>query len=82
MLPQTGLWVPAVGRLVSCLLYLCLKGAAFLRWTDPQSTSWAGPPGLFRGVGAMQCTLFVTEWVAIGGATNVGGVELKKKKKE
>lgn len=27
-LPQAGLWVPAVGRLVPRLLYLCLKGAA------------------------------------------------------
>lgn len=30
-LPQAGLWVPAVGRLVPRLLYLCLKGAALVK---------------------------------------------------
>lgn len=40
-LPQAGLWVPAVGRLVPCLLYLCLKGAAPMK-LRPQSAGWAG----------------------------------------
>lgn len=81
-LPQAGLWVPAVGRLVPRLLYLCLKGAAPMK-LRPQSAGWAGlgPQG-FQGVGAMQWTPFVTGWVAREGGTDVGrdeGWEEKKK---
>lgn len=43
---------------------------------------WAGlgPQG-FQGVGAMQCTPFVTGWVARGGGggTNMGGGGEEKK---
>lgn len=45
MLPQAGLWVPAVGRLLVSLLYLCLKWKAPVE-LRPQSEGWAGPPGL------------------------------------
>lgn len=84
-LPQAGLWVPAVGRLVPRLLYLCLKGAAPMK-LRPQSAGWAGlgPQG-FQGVGAMQRTPFVTGWVARGGGTDVGcggGKEEGRKKNE
>lgn len=46
MLPQAELWVPAVGRLVLRLLYLCLKGVAPME-LRPQNVGWAGPPGLW-----------------------------------
>lgn len=79
-LPQAGLWVPAVGRLVLRLLYLCLKGAAPME-LRPQSAGRAGlgPQG-FQGVGAMQRTPFVTGWVARGGGTDVGWGDRGKKK--
>lgn len=81
MLPQAGLWVPAVGRLVTRLLYLGLKGVAPMM-LRPQSAGWAGPPGFLRlWVPCMGC-LFVTGRVARGGGTSVKGVEEGKKEKK
>lgn len=45
MLPQAGLRVPAVGRLLVSLFYLCLKWKAPVE-LRPQTEGWAGPPGL------------------------------------
>lgn len=46
-LPQAGLQVPAVGRLVPRLHYLCLKGGGpHEAQTSEYKQGWAGPPGL------------------------------------
>lgn len=73
--------VPAVGRLVLRLLYLCLKGAAPLELRVQARLGWAGlvwAPRAFKGVGATQWRPFVRGWVARGGGIDVRGGEGKK----